>query len=221
MATVEVDRTIGIGCNEIAIAEWRLRRVHRAELGETRNRIVEAAARDPKSEIDLARKFTPGVLPGILRKRTTGIVHLESAVEGAIAELIDKGTISRETCDYLDQLFGDGTDNPTLWLKMWFFDEMPDSLRKLEKESAPLPEGAKPDKKAAALENLELCLRNLERQKRKVRKQEKVRGEIELQRLCIPNDAQLGHLQRYETAIKRDRYRSIDLLERLQRQRRV
>ncbi|MGO8843683.1 MAG: hypothetical protein ACLQF1_21950 [Methyloceanibacter sp.] len=54
---------------------------------------------------------------------------------------------------------------------------------------------------------------------RKLRQREVLAGEIELQRLGIPNGPELERIQRYETAIKRDMYRAIDQLERLQRRR--
>ncbi len=40
---------------EIALEQWRLRRAHRAELGEIRQGIVDATARDPAE--DIAKKF--------------------------------------------------------------------------------------------------------------------------------------------------------------------
>ena len=97
---------------------------------------------------------------------------------------------------------------------------MPRALRAYTEDSTPLAEGMKPDKKAAALEQLELCWNRLEGLKRKVRRQDKLNREIELQRLAIPSGRALEQLQRYETAIKRDLHRTIDLLERLQRRRR-
>ena len=60
----------------------------------------------------------------------------------------------------------------------------------------------------------------LERLGRKVRRQEKLEREIELQRLSVPKSSSLELIQRYETGIKRDMYRAMDQLERLQRRRR-
>ncbi len=202
---------------EIAIAQWRIRRAHRAELGEIRKGIVAATARDPAEEIADENPFTP--LPEVLKKSTKGIGHLKFAVELAMSELESKGTVSKETCDTLDEVFGAKADNPAPMLRVWFLDEMPDSLRK-SIEDTPLPEGIKPDKKAAAREHLEICWKDLERLRRKVRQREKLAREIKLQRLSIPNGPELERLQRYETAIKRDLHRTIDLLERLQRRRR-
>jgi len=201
---------------EIAIAQWRLRRAHRAELGEIRSGIADATARDPAEEIAEESAFKP--LPEVLRKSTKGIDDLKVAVEEAMAELERTGTVSREACDALDKLFENTADNPVLMLRAWFLDEMPDRLRKL-REEAVLPEGIKLDKKAAAHEQLELCWEDLERLRRKVRQQEKLAREIGLQRLSIPHGPRLERIQRYETAIKRDMYRAIDQLERLQRRR--
>jgi hypothetical protein len=53
--------------------------------------------------------------------------------------------------------------------------------------------------------------------RRKVRRQEELAEEISLQRLSMPNGPQLERIQRYETTIKRDTYRAMDRLERLQR----
>ena len=204
---------------EIVIAQWRLRRVHRAELGEIRNGILDATAASDSAElIDDRNPFI--LLPEVLKKSTKGIDRLKSAVEQATFELGTKRTISRETCDTLDKLFGDNVDNPGLMLRLWFFDEMPDWLRKaMEKNTRP-PDGMKPDKIACAREHLETFWKDLERLGRKVRQREKLAGEIKLQRLSIPNGPELERIQRYETAIKRDMYRAIDQLERLQRRRR-
>ncbi len=202
---------------EIAIAQWRLRRAHRAELGEIRNGIVDATARDPAEEIADKNPFTP--LPEVLKKSAKGIGHLKFAVELAMGELERKGTVSRETCDTLDKVFGGEADNPARMLRVWFLDEMSDTLRK-SIEDNPLPEGIKPDKKAAAREHLEMCWKDLECLKRRVRQREKLAREIGLQRLSIPNGPELERIQRYETSIKRDLHRTIDLLERLQRRRR-
>ncbi|MGO9060441.1 MAG: hypothetical protein ACLQU2_24115 [Candidatus Binataceae bacterium] len=193
--------------NEIAIAQWRLRRAHRAELGEIRNGIMDATARDPADEIADKNPFTP--LPEVLKKSAKGIGHLKFAVEIAMGELESKGTVSRETCDTLDKVFGEEADNPARMLRVWFLDEMSDSLRKAI-ENNPLPEGFKPDKKAAARQHLELCWNDLEGLRRKVRQREKLAREIGLQRLSIPNGPGLERIQRYETSIKRDMYRAMD-----------
>jgi len=202
---------------EIAIDQWRLRRVHRAELGHIRNGIRDATPRDPAKEIIEKSAFMP--LPEVLRQSTEGIGHLKTAVEEAMGELERDCTVSEETCDSLDKLFVKTAGNPTPMLRVWFLDEISDRLRKLMKEN-PLPEGIKRDKKAAAREHLEMCWQDLERLMRKVRQREKLAREIKLQCLSIPNGPELERIQRYETAIKRDMYRAIDQLERLQRRRR-
>ena len=201
---------------EIAIAEWRLRRAHRAELGEIRNRIADAIARDPAQEFT---RLFPGRLPEFLKRSTWGIDRLKSAVEQATFELETERTISRETCDTLDKVFGDKADNPALMLRVWFFDEMPEWLRK-SMGNPVQPDGMKPDKIGCAREHLETCWKDLERLRRKVRQREKLAGEIKLQRLSVPSGPELERIQRYETAIKRDMYRAMDQLERLQRRRR-
>ncbi len=67
---------------------------------------------------------------------------------------------------------------------------------------------------------LKMTLKDLDRQKRKLQKQERVAQEIARQRLCIPSGPELETIQRYETSIQRGMYRAIDQLERLQRRRR-
>ena len=49
--------------------------------------------------------------------------------------------------------------------------------------------------------------------------QERTDFEIAGQRLSIPQGPELERIQRYETTIKRDMYRAIDQLERMQRRR--
>ncbi len=201
--------------NEIAIAQWRLRRAHRAELGEIRGGILDATASDPAEVIDY--RFIP---PEVLKKSTKGISHLKSAVEQAVFELKSKGTVSPETCDSLDKLFGKTADNPAMMLRVWFLDETPDWLPKSMEKNTPLPDGMKPDKMESALEHLEMHRKDLECLRRKVRQREKLAGEIKLQRLSVPSGPELERRQRYETAIKREMHRDIDQLERLQRRRR-
>ena len=201
---------------EIAIAQWRLGRAHRAELGEIRKGILDATARDPTEEMAFNNPLTP--LPKVLKMSAKGIRHLQFVVEEAMTELESKGTISRETCDALDKVFGEKADNPALWLRLWFLGEGPDWLPK-PIEDIPLPEGIEPDKKASAREQLEMCCKELERLRRKVSQREKLAGQIELQRLSIPHGSELETIQRYETSIQRGMYRAIDQLERLQRRR--
>jgi hypothetical protein len=67
---------------------------------------------------------------------------------------------------------------------------------------------------------LQVTLLNLERRGRKLRKQEATALEIIQQQLSIAEGPELERHVRYETAIKRDLHRTIDLLERLQRRRR-
>jgi hypothetical protein len=92
----------------------------------------------------------------------------------------------------------------------------------LDSDGEPTPAAVQgePDKKEAAREHLELTLEDLDRQERKLHKQERTGLEIARQRLSIPKGRKLERIQRYETAIKRDMYRAIDQLERLQRRRR-
>ena len=204
---------------EIAVAQWRLRRAHSAEVGEIRDGILYATASDSAEVIADRNPFIP--LPEVLKKSTKGIDRLKFAVEQAMFELSSKRTISRETCDTLDEMFGDDVANPALMLRLSFFDEKPDGLRKPLGDTPPLPlDGVKPDKIECALEHLEACWKDLGRLRRKLGQREKLAAEIRLQRLSIPNGPRFECLQRYETAIKRDMYRAIDQLERLQRRRR-
>ena len=74
--------------------------------------------------------------------------------------------------------------------------------------------------KIAARKLLKKRLNDLDRQERKLRKRERTDLEIAQQRLSIPMGPELEQIQRYETSIKREMYRAIDQLERLQRRRR-
>ena len=76
------------------------------------------------------------------------------------------------------------------------------------------------DTKETARNHLGTTLKDLDRQERKLRKQERIALEIARQRLSIPQGLELERIQRYETAIKREMRRDIDQLERLQRRRR-
>ncbi len=92
-----------------------------------------------------------------------------------MGELENDGTVSQETCEKLHKMFADETDNPARMLRVWFLDEMSDSLRKAI-ENNPLPKGFKPDKKAAVREHLEMCWKDLDRLSRKLRQREKTRA---------------------------------------------
>jgi hypothetical protein len=209
--------------SQLAIDEWRLRRVQRAELGEIRRRNVESAEMNRvKGELRDAIALSSSELPSVLKQSVNGIDQLIHAVAAAMIELESEGTVSQKTCDNLDRLFGTGLDNPALLIRAWLHNQMPDWLReRMGKDSqGPLPAGGKAEKKAASREELELNLRNLERLKQQVRKKEMSAREIESQRLSIPSSPQLERILRYETAIKRDMFKIIEQLERLQRRRR-
>ena len=164
---------------QIGLAEWRLRRVHSAELGEIRNKMATRIASESskvEDEIQHAFRHCPERLPQILGESTVGIAYRRQAVEGALVELESAGIVSEETCLNLESLFGEDEDSPSLT--------------------------------------------DLDRQERKLHKQERIDLEIVRQRLSIPQGPDLENIQRYEAAIKRDLYRAIDQLDRLQRRRR-
>jgi hypothetical protein len=197
---------------ELAIAEWRLRRARRAEQAEIRAQLDEVSAKDPDEAIRDANALFPSSLPKILKKSVTGIDYLQRAIVNARAELQRDGEVSEETCKELTRLFGDAPGNPAVLLGIWFHSESEDT--------SPLPDGPKPDKKAAALEELGNCFSDLERLKIKVRRQEKAQREIDMEICGVPSGPVADRTQRYETAIKRELQRTIELLERLQRRRR-
>lgn len=210
---------------QIALAEWRLRRVYRAELGEIRSQMasrVASEASEVEDEIEQAFDHFRERLPQILGKSTAGIAYLRGAVLDALDELQGQGTVSEDACDYLELVFGTGTDSSGTTLRARFLEETPEEE---ENEENPESDGERRvrltrAKKKAARNLLEMTLENLDRQERKLRKQERTAHEIAQQQLSIPECPELERLERYETAIKRDLHRTINLLERLQRQRR-
>jgi hypothetical protein len=184
---------------EIALDQWRLRRARRAEFGKIRRGMVDAIERNEP-----------------LTWSSADLGDQTSAVETAISELDVTGTVSKETCDMLDQAFG-RAGSPAALLRALFHNPMTESLQKMIKRS-PLPDGAKPDKRGVARQHLKLCWDDLERTRRESRRKAKALRDIDLQRVSIPKGHEL--IQRYATNIKRDRHRAIDQLERLRRRRR-
>ena len=208
---------------QVGLAEWRLRRVHRAELGEIRTQTASrmaSKASEVENEIKQAFQRDPERLPHILAKSTTGIAYLREAVEDAFDELESEGTVSEVSIDELEQVFGEEADSPVTMLKIWFVEEMPEGNEEdLDSDVEPRRRRTSAKKKAAARKHLEMTLKDLDRQERKLHKQERIDLEIVRQRLSIPRANELESIQRYETAIKRDMYRAIDQLEHLQRRR--
>jgi len=210
---------------QIGLAEWRLRRAHRAELGEIRTQMASRMASEASEveyEIKQAFQRDPERLPHILAKSTTGIAYLREAVEDAFDELESEGTVSEVSIDELERVFGEEADSPVTMLKVWFVEEMPEGNEEdLDSDGEPRRRRrTSAKKKAAARKHLEMTLKDLDRQERKLHKQERTDLEIVRQRLSIPQASELETIQRYETAIKRDMYRAIDQLEHLQRRRR-
>ena len=217
---------------QIGLAEWRLRRVHRAELGEIRKQMASPteSESETKAEIDQAFEFFPKHVPQVLGKSTAGIARLRGAVEDAREELESEGIVSEDTCLNLEYVFGKEPDSPGNMLRDWFQEEWPEGDEEEEEDSddkpTPTADNSEPDKnagarrKAAARRYLKETLKDLDRQERKLHKQERTDLEISRQRLSIPEGDELERLQRYETSIKRGMYRDIDQLERLQRRRR-
>jgi hypothetical protein len=208
---------------ELAIAEWRQRRARRAELGEIRNENLAVSNRDPAEQIAHVERLYPSLLPKILRESSVGIDLIIKAVKEALDELASDGEISEATCKGLDRMFEKGTESPTVWLKVWFLDDLSDlSPEHRDDNEVPtvLLAAIEPDKKKAARKLLDGCLKELKRLKAKASRQEKLAREIERQRLSIPDGPNCERIQRYETAIDRKMFRLFDQLERLQRRRR-
>jgi hypothetical protein len=208
---------------QIGLAEWRLRRVHRAELGEIRTQMASrmaSQASEVEDEIEQEQANPLSArLPQVLGKSTAGIAHQRQAVEDARDELESEGEVSEITIGQLERVFGAELDSPTTMLKEWFVEEMPEGDEEdLDSDSEPRRRRTSAKKKAAAREHLEMTLKNLDRQERNLHRQERINLEIAWQRLSIPQASET--IQRYETTIKRDMYRAIDQLERLRRRRR-
>lgn len=139
--------------DEIALAEWRLRRARRVELGELRLRQLNTDEQI-KNDISYEAAYqVPNMLPQILPKSSRGIDDLKGAVADAVNELGAKGTVSRDTCALLDRMFGDLKLNPAGILKVWFpgkTSKTPEKSAKEGKGSASGPEAKDLDKKPAA-----------------------------------------------------------------------
>jgi hypothetical protein len=207
---------------EIGLAVWRLRRAHLAELGEIRTQMPGSSARDVEDvedEIRQAVQLFPEHLPRILRRSIAGINYQRNAIEDALSELENKGTVSESSIKNIEFHFGKKPDSPSTMLRIWFLGEAPEGSEQVLNNDGDSTQGG-PDKKAAAREELEMTLGELNRQERKLLKQERTDFDIARQRLRIPESPELERIQRYETSIKRGMYRDIDLLERLQRRQR-
>jgi len=221
---------------EIAMAEWRLRRVRRAELGELRKQMAMPTESESETEAKIQQVFQhfPEGLEYVLVQSTIGIGYLRNPLEEALAELESEGEVSEVRIDEIEHVFGTETDSPGTKLRSWFVEEMPE--RKEDEEGneeedsdrhpTPAADNNEPDKKAAARKRaaarklLKMTLNDLDRRSRKLRRQERPDLEIAWQRLSILQGSELERIQRYETAIKRDLYRAIEQVERLQRRRR-
>jgi len=207
--------------DQIGLDEWRLHRVYRAQLGEIRRQMSSATESDVEDEIERTFEDSPGFLPQILGKSSAGIAYQLEGVEDALDELESEGTVSKDTCDYLERVFGRGTDSPAPMLKLWFLGEMPEGDEEdFEPDDEPTSTVDEGDKQAAARKLLDTTLKDLGRQERKLRKQERTDLEIVRQRLSIPRGPEVEDIQRYETSITRHLHRTIDLLVRLQRRQR-
>jgi hypothetical protein len=123
---------------QIGLAEWRLRRTRRAELGEIRTQIPSSTLNfnDVEKQIEEAAKLSPHTLQKILAESTLGILCLRKAVENALDELESEGTVSEETCLRLQRLFGDQRDSPATILNTLFFEEMPEGKMTIWKVTA-------------------------------------------------------------------------------------
>jgi len=150
-----------------------------------------------------------------------GIKRLQSLLEDAISEIATTGIASRKTYDTLEKLLGEGDiDNPATWMKFYFHKVEPQWFPKSnDDDRAPLIKGIKLDKKAASVEHLELCWKDLERERRKLHKREKLASKNERDRLGILDGPALECVQRTEAAATRNLRQAIDQLLQLQRRR--
>jgi hypothetical protein len=208
--------------DQIGFYEWNLRRVRRAEAGAIRGQILSATESDVEDEIDRPYEDSAELLPEILPKTSAGIASQRAAVEKALDEL-GEGTLSRQTCDHLEGLFGTEMDSPAPMVKAYFLAGRPEGEDEdLEDNGEPTTtaDGVELNNPAAVRRALEATLKTLGRQARKLRKKEKTDLEITRLRLSILHSPQLGDFQRYETATLRNMARALAQLERLQRRRR-
>ena len=158
---------------QIGLAEWRLRRVRRAELGEIRKQMASSMASHVEAEIERTFEHFPERLPKILRESTAGLSYLWRAVEDALDELESEGEVSEVSIEDLEALFGTETESPTTKLRIWFVEEMPEGNEEAsdrDGEPTPTADNGEPDKKAAARKHLEMTLNDLDRQGRKQHK---------------------------------------------------
>ncbi len=207
---------------QLGLAEWKQRRVLRAELGEIRKQMarVASAVSEVKDEIKQAYRHSPERLPQVLGESSAGIPYLRGAVEYALIQLKSVGEVSQTHIKHLERVFGEESESLVMMLKDCFVVEIPEGNEEdLDSDGEPRRRRKSAKRKAAAREYLEMTLKDLDRRERKLRKQEKIDLEIVRQRLSIPKARRLERIQRYETAIKRGMYRDIDQLERLQRRR--
>ena len=197
---------------EIGLDEWRLRRVHRAELGALRSQMLSAEVSGVQDEINRAFADTPGFLPQILEKSTIGIAYQWEAVVDALDELETRGTVSADTCDYLATVLGREADCPRM-LKGWLLGEIPEGEEedfKIDELPSTADDGKPGMREVAAHMLLETTLKTLNRQERELRKKERTELEIARQWRSIPFGSELDRIQRYENSIKRDMYRAMD-----------
>ncbi len=154
-----------------------------------------------------------------LNKSTLGIACLRKVIKDTLYELASEGNVSRMSIVQLKNLFGeDPAPDFVEMLEAWFVEETQEGSDKdLDTDGVPTSTA---HKKAAVQKELRMTLKDLDRQKRKLGKQEKNACEIARQRLSIPQASGLETIQRYETSIQRGMDRAIDQLERLQRRRR-
>jgi len=185
---------------EIGLAEWRLCRGHRAELGEIRTQLAGHKPREKSS--------------------TTGIAYERQVVAYVLNEIEFNGEVSEESFEQLEDIFGDEEDSLAATLKLFFIDKRPEANEKGQNSNGQLLRRPPCAKQRAACEYLETTLKDLVRQERKQDKQQRIDLEIVRQRLSIPRARELETIQRYETVANRDLYRAIDQLENLQRRRR-
>lgn len=201
---------------QIAVAEWRLRRVQRAEIGEIRERIPITPSLNILEQIS---GMPDSLLPKMLGQTAEGVTYLLHAVRDALDELERNDSTSIETCDRLERFFGDERINPARLLKLLFREKMPEPVRKSLKNLT-LPQGIDPDPKLAARQHLNGCSAILEDRRQRLKRKENLEREIELQRCAIPGAEAYALLQRYETATRKELNRAIDRLSDLQTRRR-
>lgn len=206
----------------IAVCYWRLRRVVRYETGQIRGRLDRASwnAAAKRAEQFSFDRQTSGLLgSGDLMKTTIGIDHLISVLDSVHASVIESGDLEDWARERLFEAFG--VDKEGLAALCVFFSVM------AEKNSTSIAEGAdsaqgSPDpaaRKQVILDLLKNHKSRLTQLREVIEENEELSCESSAMALSLPPPESVDKIVRYETAIERQLYRAVSMLERLQSRR--